>query len=93
MKNILIDFDPKKFKKTKEQKRLEKLFEYKEKKSILNRKEIICLALAVKDAYPFVIPGDFCKYGFVKCGQCRGCIRYKNIKKAYEIAEKFLEKI
>ena len=39
------------------------------------RRDIICLCLAVKDAYLNTDQEDWCDKGFNRCGKCPGCTR------------------
>lgn len=59
----------------------------------LTDKEIICLAVAIKDVRRVVRQENFCDFGKLLCGKCMGCIRYKNMKDAFEIADKVLRNL
>lgn len=58
------------------------------------RRETICLALAIRDAYLGFDSEDYCEKGIGKLSsmkhQCFGCYQYENLRKAYKIAKKLL---
>jgi hypothetical protein len=63
----------------------------KTKKTILDT-EIIYPLLAIVDIYLYIDQEDFCEKGMERCGKCEGCLKYKNLKKAYKITKKLLPK-
>lgn len=63
------------------------------KKTIPTRREIIYLSMAARDAYLGFDQEDYCDRGIERCGECFGCIQYKNLKRAYKISKKYLPKL
>ena len=64
----------------------------KKENKIPTRRETIYLCLAVRDAYLGFDQEDYCQ-GIENCGECFGCVQYKNLERAYKIIKKYLPKI
>ena len=57
------------------------------------RSEIICMVLAVRDAYLGSSRKHYClETKWLDCDGCEGCFQYENLFRGYEVALKYLPK-